>query len=226
MAAEIKVAVIQLYAISGSPEENYAKAESEIRQAARKGCNLAVLPEYHLSSWCPEDPRFAKIARRYKDYIAKYQALAKELQICIVPGTIVASDLDHNSDQEDELVNIAVFIDNNGTVLQKYEKRNLWHPERAHLSPGVEHHQAFETPFGKVGLLVCWDLAFNEAFRDLIAQDAKLVIIPAYWLKTDGEVDGKRHNPMSESVFLDATLTSRAFENTCGKLDLTLLIKH
>jgi predicted amidohydrolase len=38
----------------------------------------------------------------------------------------------------------------------------------------------FDTPIGKVGLLICWDLAFPEAFRELIANGAEVVIIPTF----------------------------------------------
>lgn len=49
-------------------------------------------------------------------------------------------------------------------------------PERDHLSgSGRDIHEVFDTPIGKVGLLVCWDLAFPEAFRELIANGAKIM---------------------------------------------------
>lgn len=38
----------------------------------------------------------------------------------------------------------------------------------------------FDTPIGKVGLLICWDLAFPEAFRELVAKGAEVVIIPTF----------------------------------------------
>jgi predicted amidohydrolase len=38
-------------------------------------------------------------------------------------------------------------------------------------------HEVFETPVGKVGLLICWDLAFPEAFRELIAAGAKIMYV-------------------------------------------------
>lgn len=69
---------------------------------------------------------------------------------------------------------------------------------------------------GKVGLLICWDLAFPEAFRELIAQGAKTIIIPTYWSLLDSGKIGSGYNPSSEITFLDSALTTRAFENTCG----------
>lgn len=77
-------------------------------------------------------------------------------------------------------------------------------------------HEVFDTPIGKVGLLICWDLAFPEAFRELIANGAKIIIIPTFWKHTDCSEAGLKLNPSAEGLFLDSMLTARAFENTCG----------
>ena len=81
-----------------------------------------------------------------------------------------------------QLENAAYFIDPTGAILHKYVKKNLWGPtERAHLaSSGREAHTCFDTPLGRVGMLICWDLAFPEAFRELIAQGAKIIILPTF----------------------------------------------
>jgi predicted amidohydrolase len=131
------------------------------------------------------------------------------LSINIVPGTIVEK-------HGEELHNVAYFISNTGEILGRYQKKNLWHPERPHLTSSLhEPHQAFTTPLGKVGLLICWDLAFPEAFRELIASGAQIIIIPTFWNLSDCTDAGLKHNPQSEALFLESTLVSRCFENTC-----------
>lgn len=97
----------------------------------------------------------------------------------------------------------------------RYEKRNLWHPERGVMQPGREPHDVFDTEFGPVGLLVCWDLAFPEAMRELVAKGAKLIIAPAWWLVGDAG-EGVTLNRDSETVFLESMIVCRAFENTCA----------
>lgn len=84
-------------------------------------------------------------------------------------------------------------------------------------SSSMDEHPVFDTPLGKVGMLICWDLAFPEAFREMIAKGAKLIIIPTFWTLSDCSTAGLAINPVAEALFLDSMLTARCFENTCGK---------
>lgn len=185
---------------------------SFIKDAAAAGAHLAVLPEYHLADFFPShDPEIRKQCANWRKYLDAYCALAKELRICIVPGSL--GELNDNT-----LVNATYFIDNAGVIKGRYEKKNLWHPERPYVksSKNDNRHIAFDTPLGKVGLLICWDLAFPEAFRELIMQGAKLIIIPAFWKLSDAGDVALKLNPKSEGDFIDAAVVSRAFENTCA----------
>ncbi|KAL8906328.1 MAG: hypothetical protein Q9207_002103 [Kuettlingeria erythrocarpa] len=148
-------------------EANYAKAARFIQDAASKGAQLAVLPEYHLTNWVPDDPKFGDICGQWEIYLAKYRALAKEHNICIVPGTIVERHQDEEDAGAYNLLNVAYFIGNKGEILGRYQKKNLWwrHPSRT---------------------------------------------------LTDCSEYGLSVNPRSEALFLESTITSRTFENTCA----------
>lgn len=175
-----------------------------------------MLPEYHLSGWAPESPAFAAAALDAAQYLGQYRALARELRVAIVPGTMVEPHGDDGDGGDGGLANAAYFIGPDGEVCARYQKKNLWHPERPHLVADVETpHAAFDTPWGPMGMLVCWDLAFPEAFRELVAAGARVVIVPAFWLASDGG-DGVAVNPDSERVFLENVCVARAFENTCA----------
>ncbi len=108
------------------PASNYARAAQFIADAATRGAHLAVLPEYHLTNWVPDDPEFGNICDQWEFYLKKYRALAKELKICIVPGTIVERHQDAKT-EEDRLINVAYFIGNDGEILGRYQKKNLWY---------------------------------------------------------------------------------------------------
>lgn len=197
------------------PDANFQKASDFIRSAAQTNARLAVLPEYHLTNWKPDHPAFLGICKRRREDLEKYKALARECRIYVVPGTIVEA---HEAETKgaDQLVNVAYFINHEGEALGRYEKKKLWHPERPHLTSSTSSpHTAFDTPIGKVGMLICWDLAFPEAFRELIAAGAKTIIIPTFWTLSDCSPYGLNVNPRSEALFLESTLTSRAYKNTC-----------
>jgi len=139
-----KCAVIQLHPKPMQVEDNFNRAQDFIRKAAKAGARLAVLPEYFLTSWVPNDPGFAD-AHVDGEYLSKFcvcnacnlpfscsgakvswgreQELAKECSINIVPGTFVEKHVD---DGKDMLYNVAYFISNEGKILGSYTKKNLW----------------------------------------------------------------------------------------------------
>lgn len=173
-----------------------------------------MLPEYHLASWVPEDPAFFQCCSESAQYLTRYQELAKELKICIVPGTIIEVRQDGG---KDELLNVSYFISSDGQIAGTYQKKNLWHPERHHLvSSAHEPHEAFDTPLGRFGMLICWDLAFPEAFRELISDGAQVIVVPSFWTMKDASEEALALNPDGEAVFLNNTIICRAFENTCA----------
>ncbi|KIX02385.1 uncharacterized protein Z518_08326 [Rhinocladiella mackenziei CBS 650.93] len=244
-----KVALIQLHPKPLDPEHNFATASSHIRDAATQGASLAVLPEYHLTSWVPEDHQFATIAQTAYGYVSKYQDLAKELKINIVPGTIVTVDPNFpppgatnrttsSTTKAPALLNIAPFISYTGELLGSYTKANLWLPERSVLTSGPDSarangrgphppveregpppfnpHSVIETPLGPVGIVICWDLAFPEAFRALVRQGARLIIIPTFWTRDDLTPEARRYGPDVDIMFLKSAVITRSFENTCA----------
>ncbi|KAJ5837094.1 Carbon-nitrogen hydrolase [Penicillium robsamsonii] len=214
MAATHRIATIQWHIKELDVEYNHTKACNYIREAAAQGAELAVLPEYHLSGMVPTDPRWAVQASESPQYLSKYQSLAKELQICIVPGSMIEKHT--RPDQSIIFYNTAFFISNDGTVLGSYNKKNIWYPERPYLTSGSEPHTAIDTPIGRVGMLICWDLAFPPAFRELIRDGAQIVIVPTYWTPHDASPEARAYNPDCEALFVDSIITSRCFENTCG----------
>ncbi|KAK5651310.1 hypothetical protein OQA88_12605 [Cercophora sp. LCS_1] len=246
MAPKLRITLVQFEPKPLSPEANFSRAASQIQTAAASGSHLVILPEYHLSSWVPESPSFTACCAEAATYLPRYQALARDLNIHICPGTIItqASPVPDSTPattdtttttpppttSEDSkpalsLHNLTyVLAAGTGTILSTYQKRNLWHPERGVLTPGTTTpHTAFSLPIPgtdesiKAGLLICWDLAFPEPFRQLAChQGAELILIPAWWLLRDIDPEIKKVNPDAEVMFIDSVVTARAYENTCA----------
>lgn len=119
-----KVAAIQLYSKPLDVASNFSRAEASIRSAAAQGAILAVLPEYHLTGWVPELPDFIDACHLWEEYLTRYRQMAKELRICIVPGTLIEPRKETTG--ELALFNVAYFIDDKGEVIGSYIKKNLW----------------------------------------------------------------------------------------------------
>src|SRR5262249_44463271 len=150
-------------------EKNLAKAEYFIQEAVEQQAQIIVFPEDFVLG--PLNGR-ADLADFDGRYIRHFQELAVKYNVDIAPGSIIERD-------ETGLYNTAYYIDHAGKILGRYRKVNLWLPERSYLDPG-RRAVACSTRFGKIGLAICWDLAFPELFRALVAEGAEIVLCPSY----------------------------------------------
>ena len=197
---QINIAVVQFEIQPFAPAENLARAEQFIKEASSKA-DMIVFPEDFLTGPLAGN----KALVDYEDYYVRYfQRLAIQYGIDLVPGSFVEGD--HNG-----LYNTTYYIDKTGAVRGKYRKVNLWHPERTYLTPG-RGSCVLDTQYGRVGLIICWDLIFPEAFRSMLQQNVEIVICPSYWCFEDASV-GLIHEPNSEIKLVNAVCTARAFEN-------------
>ncbi|KAI9244099.1 carbon-nitrogen hydrolase, partial [Phascolomyces articulosus] len=140
----------------------------------------------------------------------RFCKFALDYGLDIVVGTIIERDPD-----DGRLYNCCYYINNDGSVLMEYRKVHLWHPERDYLHQGKRGFNTAKNRFGiTVGLAICWDIAFPEAFRHMaLKHHAQLVIAPAYWTLEDAGPIGMKYNPNSETKFVDYVCTTRAIEN-------------
>jgi len=125
MAPDIQIAIVQLYPVPLEAETNFNKAKSFIESAASQGADLVVLPEYHLTGWAPHEPSFKVVCSDSYRFLEQYCVLARTLNICIVPGTIIKK-ISNEETRAEEFHNFAYFIDRNGDIVGEYVKRNLW----------------------------------------------------------------------------------------------------
>lgn len=187
-----KVAVIQMCS-GDEPGANLKRAAALLGRAADQGAALAVLPEnFALMSRDAERMR-AEHAERPGD--GPWQEFAAEqaqrLGMWIVAGTIPM----HAEDPRRPASACCLF-DGSGTLAARYDKMHLFdvslpgrkesYRESATTTAGGEPVVA-ETPFGRLGLAVCYDLRFPELFRAMGERGAEMVALPAAFTRPTGE---------------------------------------
>ena len=186
---------VRVASISFVPEKldvagNAARLEAAFRAAAAGGAQLAVAPEGILEGYIINDVLAGRIpVVRMNDValpiehavIWRFRALARELALCLVFGFAEKIGGD--------VFNTAVFIDDQGAIRGRYHKMQLaegYHPDWWWNRLGRES-RAFETPFGRCGILICND-RWNAALARIPALDgAQFLVIPAYGSKSSAQ---------------------------------------
>ncbi|MFQ6347659.1 nitrilase family protein [Pseudomonas sp. R11F] len=147
-------------------------------EAVNGGANLIVLPElsncgYFFSSrqdafdHAETVPDGASV-RAWIDFACRHQ-------VYLVAGL---SEID-----DTRLFNTAVLLGPDGFI-GKYRKAHLWNLEKLWFSPGDTGFPVFETPIGRIGLLICWDIWFPEVPRILSQQGADIICSLNNWVWT------------------------------------------
>jgi predicted amidohydrolase len=198
---QVNIAVVQFDIEQFAPEQNLKKAEQFIAEAASSQAHIVVFPEDFITGPLSGNRQFADYEGRY---VRQFQQLASRYAVDIVPGSIIEGDAVG-------LYNTTYYIDKTGEIRGRYRKVNLWLPERSYITPGNES-PVFDTAYGRVGLIICWDLMFPEVFRAMVKQDVELVICPSYWCFEDAG-EGMKHDANAEVKLVKALCVTRAFEN-------------
>lgn len=193
----MRIALVQFEGALGDVEGNVSKAVAQIAEAAGQGADMVVLPElfstgYHLDT---VGPKMTEYAAMDESTIEALSAAAREHGCYVVAGLAMLRGLTGVP------FNSAVFIDRNGCVQGSFDKVHLWALERFYFRSGNEF-PVFETEFGKVGIIICYDLGFPEAARILALRGAELIVCPSAWCVEDMDV-------------WHTNVPCRALENTC-----------
>lgn len=173
---------------------NWAEAERQLRAAAEAGAVLAVLPENFAVF---DAAQYRTVAQQLPVLLQKLAGLARELDLWIVAGTLPAPTRADGSAVPDGRVRTACHvIDSDGEVVARYDKMHLFDVDVADAQGSYRESATFEagtealcvnTPVGRLGLTVCYDLRFPELFRRLVDDGAELITVPAAFTQVTGE---------------------------------------
>ncbi len=199
----MRIAAVQM--VSGPDvAPNLASAGRLVAQAAAEGAKLVALPEYFPMIGASDAERLAAGeadgAGPIQDFLA---ATAARHGIWLVGGSIPLA-----ADEPEKVLNSCLVFDDTGRRVARYDKIHLFgfrkgdefYDEAATIAAGSVP-VAFDSPFGRVGLGICYDLRFPELFRSLGTMD--LLVIPSAFTETTGR------------AHWELLLRARAVENQC-----------
>jgi deaminated glutathione amidase len=199
----MKIASVQM--ISG-PEvgPNLDTAARLIAEAAATGARLVALPEYFPLIGASDEARLAAREAPGDGPLQRFLAdMARRHGIWLVGGSIPLAGHDPG-----KLLNSCLVFDDQGEQVARYDKIHLFgftkgaeHYDEAATIEAGERVVTVETPVGRVGLAICYDLRFPELFRTMGAVD--LLVLPAAFTDTTGR------------AHWEMLLRARAVENQC-----------
>lgn len=149
-----------------------------IAEASERGAELCVTTETVNAYLSLGDTRFKYTDTLDGVTVLKFSDAAKRYGIHIVAGLALSFD--------GVPYNCAVLFDDNGEIVGVHKKVHLPAGEELHYAHG-DRLEVFETKLGRIGMLVCWDLQFPEAARELALGDADIIACPTYgWERVYG----------------------------------------
>jgi predicted amidohydrolase len=184
----VRVACCQLAPRFGDPEANRAMAAGAVEAAVEQGARIVVLPELMNSGYVFRDAAEARTLAEPDDgpTTRGWVELCRRHDIVIVGGFC-------ELDADGELRNSAALVDADG-VRAVYRKAHLWDRESEVFLPGDKPPAVVDTAYGRIAVMVCYDLEFPEWVRLPALAGAQLLAAPANWpavVGSPGEMAGE-----------------------------------
>lgn len=178
---KIAAACLQFEPHVGNLAHNRQRSIDLINTAADEGANLIVLPELCSSGYAFQSHNEAyELSKSIPDGTTcrAWLDAASRHDVHIVAGI--------NERTNSGLFNSAVVLGPQGH-LGTYRKVHLWNQEHRFFAPGNLGFPVFDTPFGRIGVLICYDGWFPESYRECALQNADVICVPTNWVPIPGQ---------------------------------------
>ncbi|MBQ5947091.1 carbon-nitrogen hydrolase family protein [Massilia sp. ST3] len=198
-----KIAAVQMVS-TPRVSDNLATVRRLVGEAVAEGAELVALPEYWPIMGMSDLDKVGHAEQPGHGPIQDCMAgLAREHGVWLIGGTLPLV-----SPQDGKVLNTTLVYDPQGQAVSRYDKIHLFgfnkgsesYDEARTIVPG-ETIGAFDAPFGRVGLSICYDLRFPELFRAM--GECALIVVPAAFTHTTGR------------AHWEVLLRARAIENQC-----------
>jgi predicted amidohydrolase len=205
MPEPFRVACLQMQT-GNDLEANLGNVGSMTREAARSGARFVLTPEYALMmDGSGRTMRERALEPDGAPALGELQSLARDCNVWLLVGSLTLKT------EDERIANRSYLLDATGRVVATYDKIHMFDcvlpdgkaiRESSAYRPGA-HAVVADTPWGKFGLTVCYDLRFPQLYRALARAGARYLTIPSSFQR----VTGKAH--------WHTLLKARAIENAC-----------
>ena len=189
MAREVRIGCLQTRPLA-TFDEAIAEARRLAGDAVAAGAELVCLPEY-CGGLKSENGLFAPPTAPEAQHpvLDALRSFATDTGVWMLIGSIAVDG------PGDRLVNRGYAIDDRGDIRARYDKIFLFdvdlsptqqYRESAVVAPG-EQAVVVDTPWGRLGMTICYDLRFPQLYRDLAQAGAEILAVPAAFTKVTGE---------------------------------------
>lgn len=181
MSRTVKVAGVQFKGVLGDVSANTKRAVELVHEAAAAGAKIITFPElfstgYNLRVLGYE---FRNLAQTVEgETITALRQAAKELGVYIIAPIALQKTM------PGVVYNSAVTIDDKGEVISIYDKNHLCGGEKLYFAKG-HAYPVYDTPYGRVGVMICYDAGFPEVARILALQGVEILLCPSAWCYPD-----------------------------------------
>ncbi|WP_332657154.1 carbon-nitrogen hydrolase family protein [Brevundimonas sp.] len=204
----VPIALIQTRT-PASPAASLAHVEPMIREAAAGGAKLVLTPEGTNFLIKDRARRDAVLETQGRDVVIdRLRDLARELGIWLLIGSAIVRS---GQEGDDRAANRSLLIDDTGGVVATYDKLHVYDVdlptgerwrESASIRPG-DGAVVADTPWGRLGLTICYDIRFPQLYRALARAGAVMIAVPAAFTVPTGE------------AHWETLLRARAIETGC-----------
>lgn len=168
---QVTVAAVQMNPVPYDRQQNLEKAEQLINEAIQKNANLIVLPELFNTGYRVED-KDPEMAEEIPGYTTNWLIeIAKKHNIYLATAILEKTDV------KGIVYDTALLVGPEGLV-GTYRKTHLWDLENVRFTKGDEL-PVFKTPYGTIGLQICYEIGFPEGARVLALKGADIILYPS-----------------------------------------------
>lgn len=172
----MRIALAQM-SNSGSISSNLEKSLKLIKEASDNNADLILFPEVQLTEFFPQYEGLNVEAYRIEldsDVVDKFSEAARINRIMVVPNIYLY--------ENNKSYDASIMIDSNGVVIGVQKMVHVAQApmfyEQDYYTPSDDGFKVFDTPFGKIGIVVCFDRHYPESIRTEALMGADLILVP------------------------------------------------